>query len=317
MIYVDHLSKSYGRHPAVEDLTFRIGAHETVGFLGRNGAGKSTTMNILTGFLAPTYGRVVIHGEDMAREPERAKAHLGYLPEVPPLYTALTVEEYLRYACALKRVRRSRMKGHIDEVCEKTGLEQVRGRLIGNLSKGYRQRVGLANALIGSPEIIILDEPSVGLDPQQMMEMRECIKSLRSEHTVMVSSHILSEIEQICTRVIIIDRGRMVAQRAISHLGADDGWLTYRLRVTGSAELACERLRALADVTAQSDSQGGLELRLPAAHRDELLTRTHAILAESGCILLGMTETENSLEEAFIRLTAGGEGCADAERGTV
>ncbi len=311
MIYVEHLSKNYGRHPAVEELSFHIGAHETVGFLGKNGAGKSTTMNMLTGFLAPTSGQIMIHGEDMAQDPERAKAHLGYLPEVPPLYPALTVEEYLRYACALKRVRRGRVKGHIDEVCEKTGLTQVRGRLIANLSKGYRQRVGLANALVGSPEIIILDEPSVGLDPQQMMEMRACIKSLRSEHTVMVSSHILSEIEQICTRVIIIDKGRMVAQRNLDHLDADDGILIYRLRVTGSAEQASEKLRALG-IAAQSESQDSLELRLPTERRDELLIRTHAALAEMGCILLGMTEPENSLEKVFIRLTAGGEECADA-----
>lgn len=211
MIEVSHLVKKYGSHYAVNDLSFRVEKGQIYGFLGPNGAGKSTTMNIITGYLAPTAGEVKINGHDMIKEPEEAKRCIGYLPEMPPVYPDMTVGEYLRFAAQLKRIPSGKREESIEEVMKMTRILDMKDRLIRNLSKGYKQRVGLSQALLGSPEVIILDEPTVGLDPKQIIEIRDLIKSLKDKHTVILSSHILSEVSAICDQILIISKGSLAA----------------------------------------------------------------------------------------------------------
>ena len=211
MIEISHLVKKYGDHYAVKDLNVRIEEGQIYGFLGPNGAGKSTTMNMITGYLAPTAGTVKVDGFDIVKEPEKAKEHIGYLPEIPPLYSEMTVEEYLKFAAELKRIPGKERAAQIEKAIKTAQLEDVRKRLINNLSKGYKQRVGLAQAVLGDPETIILDEPTVGLDPRQMIEMRELIRSLKKNHTVILSSHILSEVSAVCDQILIISKGELVA----------------------------------------------------------------------------------------------------------
>ncbi|MDD6071183.1 MAG: ABC transporter ATP-binding protein [Clostridiales bacterium] len=211
MIEVNNIVKQYGSHLAVDHLSFRVEKGQIYGFLGPNGAGKSTTMNIITGYLASNEGTVVINGHDILEEPEEAKKCIGYLPEIPPLYPDMTVMEYLDFVAGLKNVQKSEKDEILEDIIEKTYLDSVKDRLIKNLSKGYKQRVGLAQALIGNPEILILDEPTVGLDPKQIMEIRSLIKELAKEHTVILSSHILSEVSAICDQIMIISHGKLVA----------------------------------------------------------------------------------------------------------
>jgi ABC-2 type transport system ATP-binding protein len=210
MIAVSALTKNYGSRRAIENLDFTLEPGEITGLLGLNGAGKSTTMNIITGCLSASSGRVLINGIDIAAEPERAKVHIGYLPEIPPLYTEMKVGEYLDFVCDLKKARENR-KERKAEICARTGIEEVYGRLIGNLSKGYKQRVGLAAALTGDPAILVLDEPMVGLDPAQIIEIRNLILELGKTRTVILSSHILPEVQAVCGRVIVLHRGRIAA----------------------------------------------------------------------------------------------------------
>ena len=210
MIDVQHLTKRYGSHCAVNDISFQVAEGEILGFLGPNGAGKSTTMNILTGYLSSTEGTVKINGHDILEEPNEAKASIGYLPEQPPLYLDMTVREYLDFMFDLKKCTFDRAK-HIKEICQLVQIEHVYGRLIKNLSKGYKQRVGVAQALIGNPPVLILDEPTVGLDPNQIIEIRTLIKNLGKHHTVILSSHILPEVEAVCDRIVIINNGEIVA----------------------------------------------------------------------------------------------------------
>ena len=218
MIEVRHLTKRYGDTLAVDDLNFTIEKGRIYGFLGPNGAGKSTTMNIITGYLASTDGSVTINGHDILEDAEAAKKNIGYLPELPPLYFDMTVKEYLAFAAELKKIPKAERKNQITRVCATTKLDAVQNRLIKNLSKGYRQRVGLAQALLGSPEILILDEPTVGLDPKQILEIRDLIKELGKEHTVILSSHILSEISAVCDYVLILSHGKLVASDTLENL---------------------------------------------------------------------------------------------------
>ena len=211
MIQVEHISKRYGDHVAVEDLSFTVEKGQIYGFLGPNGAGKSTTMNIMTGYIAAGSGSVRINGFDILTEPEKAKKCIGYLPEIPPLYTDMTVYEYLMFVAELKKVPKKERVSHVEEIIGRTQLEEVEGRLIRNLSKGFKQRTGLAQALIGYPEVLILDEPMVGLDPKQILEMRDLIRELSSEHTILLSSHILSEVSAVCDHIMIISRGKLAA----------------------------------------------------------------------------------------------------------
>lgn len=212
MIKVNHLVKNYGDHQAVKDISMHVKPGQIVGLLGPNGAGKSTTMNILTGYISATDGEVVVGGYDILDEPLKAKAQIGYLPEIPPLYVDMTVAEYLKFAAKLKKVKKEELKEEVERVMEAVRISDVSGRLIKNLSKGYKQRVGLAQALVGNPPILILDEPTAGLDPTQIIEIRELIRELGKEHTVILSSHILSEISAVCDYIIIIDNGTVVAE---------------------------------------------------------------------------------------------------------
>ena len=259
VIEVKNLTKKYGEKLAVDHLSFKVNDGDVLGFLGPNGAGKSTTMNMLTGYLSATEGSVVVEGISMQESPEEAKRSIGYLPEIPPLYTDLTVMEYLRFVMRLKKVKGIRdAENYLTGICRRTGIEQVRGRLIRHLSKGYRQRVGIAQTLVGDPKILILDEPTVGLDPSQIMEIRSLIRDLGKEHTIILSSHILQEIQAVCNRIIIIGEGRLlVDQKEAELLGnpIDGGFQeggrmqNYRIRIQGAAEKIAPGLGALPGVS--------------------------------------------------------------------
>ena len=222
MLEVTNLSKRYGQKQAIDGISFSIRQGEAVGFLGVNGAGKSTTMNILTGYLSASDGEVVIDGVDILTEPLKAKAKIGYLPEQPPLYPEMTVQEYLDFAAELKGVKKAQRREQVQQAARRTGLDQVMPRLIRSLSKGYRQRVGIAQALLGSPKLIILDEPTVGLDPAQVVEIRKLIRELGKAHTVILSSHILSEVQAVCQQVLILSKGKLAASGTLEDLTAGD-----------------------------------------------------------------------------------------------
>ena len=232
MIEVKNVSKKYGKFYAVRDISFTIKEGEIVGFLGRNGAGKSTTMNMITGFIEPTEGTILVNGFDVDKKPKKVKEQIGYMPEGTPLYYDLTVKEFVEYMAELKLIPRKERKAAVQKAIVETGLEKVQNKLTKNISRGYKQRVSLAGAIVGDPKILILDEPTVGLDPQQVIEIRELIKSFRKNHTVILSSHILSEVSQICEKVIIIDKGEVVAVDSPKNLEQDtNGKATLRLIV--------------------------------------------------------------------------------------
>ncbi len=245
VIEVSGLTKRYGKNTAVDHLSFRVKKGQIYGFLGPNGAGKTTTMNMLTGYLAPTEGQIRIDGHDISEEPVEARRRIGYLPEIPPLYLDMTPLEYLRFAAELKGVAKEKRESEVERVMEKTQIQDMQDRLIRHLSKGYRQRVGLAQALLGDPEVLILDEPMVGLDPKQIIEIRELIRSLGKKHTVILSSHILSEITSICDHVMIISHGKLAASDTpenLSHYMKNSD--ACELKIRGSRE-ACDQAREL------------------------------------------------------------------------
>ena len=245
VIEVSGLTKRYGKNTAVDHLSFRVKKGQIYGFLGPNGAGKTTTMNMLTGYLAPTEGQIRIDGHDISEEPVEARRCIGYLPEIPPLYLDMTPLEYLRFAAELKGVAKEKRESEVERVMEKTQIQDMQDRLIRHLSKGYRQRVGLAQALLGDPEVLILDEPMVGLDPKQIIEIRELIRSLGKKHTVILSSHILSEITSICDHVMIISHGKLAASDTpenLSHYMKNSD--VCELKIRGSRE-ACDQAREL------------------------------------------------------------------------
>ena len=257
MIEVKNLTKRFGDHLAVDNLSFTVEKGQIYGFLGPNGAGKSTTMNIMTGYLGATSGQVIIDGHDILEEPEEAKACIGFLPELPPLYVDMTVLEYMKFAAELKKLPKEKRWDDIEEAMETAGILDVADRLIKNLSKGYRQRVGLAQALLGMPPIIILDEPTVGLDPKQIIEIRDVIKNLGREHTVILSSHILSEISAVCDHILIISHGKLVASDTPDNLGhLLTGKETLHLKVKGKiadVEAALKTISGVQQVTAEQE----------------------------------------------------------------
>ena len=320
MIEVSHLTKRYGAHLAVDDISFTVEDGCIYGLLGPNGAGKSTTMNMVTGYLSPTSGTVTINGHDIQQEPQAAKACIGYLPELPPLYIDMGVTEYLSFVAELKGVRKKADRtAAVARVCERTGLREVSRRLIRNLSKGYRQRVGLAAALLGDPQVIILDEPTVGLDPAQMIEIRELIHDLGQHHTVILSSHILSEVQTICDRVLIISGGKLVAQGTPEELAAR---LASRGMISATAQGGREAvLAAAAALPGLSDlrvtAEKGDEVSFTAVSTDGADHRAElsAALAAAGCPVLSLASEQMSLEEVFLQLTesepAGGEPAGD------
>ena len=307
MIKVENLTKRYGSHNAVKGISFQVEEGEILGFLGPNGAGKSTTMNILTGYLSPTSGTVRINGHDILEEPNEAKRNIGYLPEHPPLYLDMTVREYLDFVYDLKKCTINRKK-HIAEICRLMHIEDVYGRLIKNLSKGYRQRVGFAQALIGNPPVLILDEPTVGLDPNQIIEIRTLIKNLGKHHTVILSSHILSEIEAVCDRIVIINGGEIVADNTADNLSAQFSSDRRMLaRIAGDEQRVFSLLKHIPGVasvtTCGEREQGVFEYALVPADGADFRRALFTALSKEGCPLLGLKSMEMTLEEVFISLT--------------
>lgn len=309
MIEVTNLTKRYGSHVAVNHLSFRVEKGQIYGFLGPNGAGKSTTMNILTGYLAPTEGTVTIGGTDIQKEPEEAKKKIGYLPEIPPLYTEMTVEEYLKFAAELKKLPRAERKEQVEQVMEMTQITDMRGRLIRNLSKGYRQRVGLAQAILGNPEVIILDEPSVGLDPKQIIEIRDLIRKLGENHTVILSSHILSEVSAVCDHIMIISHGQLVASDSPERLQKlMSGTPELLLTVKGDYEAVKDALAGAADVDIVENlgetEEHCVKIRITAKENADIREDVFYVLAAAKLPILEMNKEQKSLEDIFLELTS-------------
>ncbi len=306
MIEVQHLTKRYGAHTAVDDLSFTAAPGQIYGFLGPNGAGKSTTMNIMTGYLAATSGTVLIDGLDIQKEPEAAKQKIGYLPEVPPVYTDMTVAEYLRFAAELKRIPAGKRADAVSSVLDAADILDVQGRLIRNLSKGYRQRVGLAQALIGDPEILILDEPTAGLDPEQQKDMFDYIRSLKENHTIILSSHILSDVSAVADYVWILSSGKLAASDTPANLQAH--MTTSQqvvLRVTGDKDALEKALRAIPKVKEVSLQEEGelLIFTVTSEEKEDIRPAVSRAAVYAGGAVLGMNLQEKSLEDVFLSLT--------------
>ncbi|MBQ3095365.1 MAG: ATP-binding cassette domain-containing protein [Clostridia bacterium] len=311
MIEVRDLVKHYGNKHAVNGISFRIEKGEIVGFLGPNGAGKSTTMNMITGYLSATSGTALIGDVDILEDPIAAKRNIGYLPEQPPLYVDMSVREYLNFVYDLKKVQLPR-KAHLDEIFELVGITHVADRLIRNLSKGYRQRVGLAQALVGDPEVLILDEPTVGLDPIQIIEIRNVIKNLGRERTVILSTHILPEVQAICERVLVINNGIIVADGRAAELGARvDGVRRLNVRITGDVKSIAPVLRAIdgmksVDILGEKES-GSCDYQLTSAPGIDIRQPLFHALEKAGAAILEMRDAGASLEDIFVKLTAEAE----------
>ena len=308
MIRAEGLSKHFGRIEAVADIDFHIKKGEIIGFLGPNGAGKSTTMNMITGYLAPSSGRLLINGIDIVDAPEEAKKLIGYLPEQPPLYLELTVDEYLDFVAAFKKTPKARRKADLDTIRELVKIGDVRHRLIKNLSKGYRQRVGLAQALIGNPPLLILDEPTVGLDPKQIIEIRELIRNLGEEHTVVLSSHILPEISATCRRILIIDKGRIVASDTPENLSRRlSGATRLQMLIKGGADdvkVALSRIEHLKDLSTAKAAENGIsEAVIEAEDNHDIREAAFRALSNADLPILQMRPIDLSLEDIFLNLT--------------
>lgn len=308
MIEVTNLTKKYGDHIAVEHLSFRVEKGQIYGFLGPNGAGKSTTMNIITGYLAATEGTVTIDGKDIQKDPEEAKRSIGYLPELPPLYVDMTVREYLEFVAELKKVPKKERKQQIDEVMEMTQITDMQQRLIKNLSKGYRQRVGLAQAILGYPEVIILDEPTVGLDPKQIIEIRDLIRKLGENHTVILSSHILSEVSAVCDHIMIIAHGKLVASDSPENLQKlMSGSMELNLEVKGSAAAVKSALQEISQIDRIEEnteaSKNVAKLKVISKENADIREQVFYALADAKLPILEMTHAEKSLEDIFLELT--------------
>ena len=308
MIEIDNLVKKYGEHVAVDHLSLTVEPGKIYGFLGPNGAGKSTTMNIITGYLGATSGTVTINGHDIFKEPEEAKKCVGYLPEIPPLYTDMTVLEYLNFVAELKKLEKGLRKRYVEEAMETTGILDVKNRMIRNLSKGYRQRVGFAQAILGYPEIIILDEPTVGLDPKQIIEIRDLIRKLGEEHTVILSSHILTEISAVCDHVFIISKGKLVASDSTENLleqmsGAQEIELIVRSESARAQELL-EEIEYVEHVQIKDEQEGRILVRAKTGTdvREEVFRQ----MAENHIPVLEMRTVTKSLEDIFLQITQEG-----------
>ena len=307
MIEVENLVKRYGKHTAVDHLSFHVEKGQIYGFLGPNGAGKSTTMNIITGYIAASEGSVKINGFDIVKEPEQAKKCIGYLPEIPPLYMDMTVKEYLKFAAEIKKIPKSEHAEQIDKVMELTMIEDVSSRLIKNLSKGYRQRVGLAQALLGEPEVLILDEPTVGLDPKQIIEIRDLIKKLGENHTVILSSHILSEISAICDHIMIISKGKLVASdspQGLTEMLTSKNHL--HLELLGESEKArqmLENIPGLSGIEEIESEEKTCAFEISFEENMDLRQQIFHACAEADLPILCMYFEKGSLEDIFLELT--------------
>lgn len=307
MIEVRNLVKRYGTHTAVDHLSFTVERGQIYGFLGPNGAGKSTTMNIMTGYLGATEGEVIINGHDILKEPELAKKSIGYLPEIPPLYLDMKVEEYLQFVAALKKLKRHQIGEQVEKVIELTKIQDVRGRLIKNLSKGYKQRVGLAQAIMGFPEIIILDEPTVGLDPKQIIEIRELIRELSKSHTIILSSHILAEISEVCDYIMIISKGKLVASDTPENLEKQlKGTEQIFLQARASEETVQEILSTVEHIvhmSAEVSEDGIIRAAVTPEEGFDIREELFFAFAKAQCPLLELQKTKATLEKVFLELT--------------
>jgi ABC-2 type transport system ATP-binding protein len=308
MIELKGVTKRYGDVLAVRDVSFRVEIGQILGFLGRNGAGKSTTLNIASGYIAATEGQVLLDGHDILEEPRYVKRRIGYLPELPPLYPDMTVDEYLRFVCRIKEVEKGRVAAHVGELCELTGLTDHRKRLIRHLSKGYCQRVGMAQALAGNPEVLLLDEPTVGLDPSQIIGIRELIKALGRDHAIVLSSHILTEVSDVCERVAIIGHGRILAQDTLTNLaGGLNDTRRVRLRAAGrESEIegvlsALSGLRALEALGIKEPDTA--DFILESSRAEDLRGAASVALAAAGHPVVMMRPMDMDLEDIFLRLT--------------
>ena len=317
MIEVSHLSKNYGSRPAVKDLSFTVGDGQIFGLLGPNGAGKSTIMNILTGYIAPTSGEVKVAGFSLPEQAQQAKACVGYLPEQPPLYPEMTVQEYLDFASELKGVRRAERKEQVCRAARRTGLEEVLPRLIRSLSKGYRQRVGIAQALLGSPKLIILDEPTVGLDPAQVIEIRNLIRELGKAHTVILSSHILSEVQAVCSQVLILAKGRLVAVGAPDELGEKlSSGSCLKATVLGDGQTvlkAVGSIPGIRKVELEGESDGQVTFTAESTDDTDRRAEVSRALSQAGCTVLALSAESKTLEDVFLALTEAQTGESPAE----
>lgn len=308
MIEVSNLVKFYGDKRALGGISFTVNQGEILGLLGPNGAGKTTTMNIITGYLSATSGKVTINGYDILEQPEMAKKNVGYLPELPPLFLDMTVYEYLEYVSELKKVPRDIKKKHISEIMKLVHIGNVSGRLIHNLSKGYRQRVGIAQTLIGNPEVIILDEPTVGLDPNQVIEIRKLIASLSKKHTIIFSSHILSEVQAVCDRVIIINNGKIVADAPTMELSAQvEGNTHYLVTVEGSfsdVQMPLRAIPGIKSVTLMQEKNGYLQLDLMTDGDADVRKSIFFAMARIHVPIIEFRSAAPSLEDVFTSITA-------------
>lgn len=308
MIEVRNLTKRYGEKLVVDNASFTVNAGEIVGFLGRNGAGKTTTMNMITGYISSTNGTALVDGHDILKEPAEVKKRIGYLPEQPPLYMDMTVNEYLAFAADIKKVPHKNRKEHLDRIKELVRITDVSARIIGNLSKGYKQRVGLAEALVGNPPVLILDEPTVGLDPTQIIEIRHLIKGLGKEHTIILSSHILPEVADVCERVIIIDHGRIVAQDSLAALQQGLGETAkLTVRIAGPEAATARTLRAIEGVI-NVDNLGvresnSYDFLITANKEIDVRRAIFNIMGKSGTPILLMRYLDYTLEDIFLQLT--------------
>ncbi len=308
MIQAQHLTKFYGLKPAIQDVTFSVAAGEIVGFLGPNGAGKTTTLRLLTGYMPPTHGTATVNGKDVLFDSLESRRQLGYMPENVALYEDMRVEDYLQFMAVLRDVPRNEVRKAAARVMELCGLTEQAKQLIGTLSKGYRQRVGLAQALVHDPPVLILDEPTVGLDPGQILEVRQLIKSLAGEHTILLSSHILPEVQQVCQRVIIINKGRVVAEDTPQHL---ESQLTGNMRVQVTVAKAppnlqqeLQRLPGVVSVSAEEPSEEGVEaFSIELDRKHEARGEVARAIVEAGAYLLEFAPQKLSLEEIFLQLT--------------
>ena len=304
MIEVKDLTKVYGNKHAVDGISFTVNEGEILGFLGPNGAGKSTTMNILTGYISSTSGTAKVAGFDILEDPIEAKKHIGYLPEHPPLYLDMTVQAYLEFCYHLKKARQP-MKAHLDDICARVRITDVRNRIIKNLSKGYRQRVGLAQALIGNPEVLILDEPTVGLDPKQIIEIRNLIRGLGKAHTVILSTHILQEVQAVCDRIIIINKGKIVANEKTENIsGAVDRSRRFNAKICGPQKEVLAMLRSLqgvayAEALAERDGDAYTYM-IESDYGVDIRKKLFFELSARGWALVGLEALGMSLEDIFI-----------------
>lgn len=308
MIEVQNLSKHYGDKAAVNNISFTANDGEILGFLGPNGAGKSTTMNMLTGYISSTSGKALINGIDILEDPIKAKKNIGYLPELPPLYMDMTVKEYLNFIYDLKKCKLPRVS-HLKDICGLVKIDHVYNRVIRNLSKGYRQRVGVAQALVGNPPVLILDEPTVGLDPKQIIEIRTLIKKLGKNHTVILSSHILSEVQAVCDKIIVINEGRIVADDTETNLSDKlTGSHILTAKIEGEYESVAKKVLAIEGVEVcrqVNENEGVIEYRIETEEGRDIRRELFNAMVENGTPILELRSAELSLEDIFLRLTIG------------